>query len=96
MDDWAGVATAVAAIGTFVVAVVALSSSLVSRAINKQGELLEKHEKKNAEEHAGLGKRIDQVDTKIDKVSETLNDVHRLVIRLDERQQAAEKRERDE
>ena len=102
MDEWtdvvpiiAAVIGAAASVGILIVAVVGLSSRFVSKAIDKQGALLEKHEKKNAEEHAGLGKRIDQVDTKIDKVSETLNDVHRLVIRLDERQQAAEKREQD-
>lgn len=83
MDDWKEATTAVAAIGTLIVAVIALSSRFVSRAIDKQGALLDKHEKKNAGEHADLGKRIDQVDEKItelnrkvdsgfDKVNQTL------------------------
>ena len=95
--DWTEVPpiiAAVAAVGLLIVAVVNLCSNLLSKAIDKrdarlgeaidrQGEQLEKHERKNADEHSALGKRIDQVDTKItetnrkvdsgfDKVNETL------------------------
>lgn len=86
MDDWTGVATAVAAVGTFVIAVVALSSSLVSRAINKQGEQIEKYEANNGKEHARL-------EAKIDSVSGMLQEVRDIVIRLDDRQGEDRKRQ---
>ena len=116
MNEWAdavpiiaAVIGAAASVGILIVAVVGLSSRFVSKAIDKQGMLLEKHEKKNADEHAGLGKRIDRVEnkidhvenkidhveSKIDAVKDLLHEVRTVVGRLDERQQAAEKRERE-
>ena len=109
MNEWAdavpiiaAVIGAAASVGVLIVAVVGLSSRFVSKAIDKQGVLLEKHEKKNADEHAGLGKRIDRVEnkidhveSKIDAVKDLLHEVRTVVGRLDERQQAAEKRERE-
>ena len=96
MMDWAGVA-AVAAIGALVVAVIALSSNLVSRAIDKrdkrleetikgQGKLLEHYEASNGKEHARL-------EAKIDDVSKTLKEVRDIVIRLDDRQRGDRERQ---
>ena len=124
MMDWTEVPpiiAAVAAAGLLIVAVVNLCSNLLSKAIDKrdarlgeaidrQGEQLERHERKNADEHSALGKRIDQVDTKItetnrkvdsgfDKVNETLRivdgNVRELVGRFKERDSAAERADRE-
>ena len=90
---------AVAAVGLLIVAVVNLCSNLLSKAIDKQdarlgeaingqGKLLEQYETSNGKEHARL-------EGKIDKVNETLGEVRDIVLRLDERQQAAERREQE-
>ena len=81
-SEIAPLVTAAAAVGTLIVAVIALSSRFVSKAIDRQGRQLEKYEKCNREEHAKL-------DRKVDEANKTLHDVHTLVVRLDERQQAA-------
>ena len=108
MDDWTGLATAVAAIGTLVVAVIALSSNLVSRAIDKRDKRLEetiKGQGKRLEEAIrGQGKRLEHYETsngteharleaKIDKVSALLQEVRDIVIRLDDRQGTDRKRQ---
>ena len=130
--EWTEIAPTIAAaasVGLLIVAVVALCSRLVSRAMDKQGEQLgraidrqgeqlgraidrqgeqlgkaideqarrlEKYERRNADEHAALGKRIDKVENKVDEVKDLLHEVHIVVVRLDERQQAAEKRDRQQ
>ena len=141
--EWTEIAPTIAAaasVGLLIVAVVALCSRLVSRAIDKQGEQfgrtmdrqgeqlgkamdrqgeqlgkamdrqgeqlgkaideqarrLEKYEQRNADEHAALGRRIDKVENKVDEVKDLLHEVHIVVVRLDERQQAAEKRDRQQ
>ena len=104
---------AVVGVGLLIVAVVNLCSNLLSKAIDKrdarlgdaidrQGEKFDTHERKNADEHSALGKRIDRVENKIDHVEskidgvkDLLHEVHTVVVRLDERQQAAEKREQE-
>ena len=80
MEHWteavpiiAAVIGAVASVGLLVVAVIALCSKLLSKAIDKRdarlGEAIAAHESKNAGEHAGLGERIDQVDAKITELN---------------------------
>ena len=84
---------AVASVGILIVAVVSLCGNLVSKAIDKGDERLREqlkgYETKNREEHTRL-------ENKIDDVSKTLREVHTLVVRLDERQQAAENRDRQQ
>ena len=130
--EWTETAPTIAAaasVGLLIVAVVALCSRLVSRAMDKQGEQfgsamdrqgeqlgkamdrqgeqlgkaideqarrLEKYEQRNADEHAALGRRIDKVENKVDEVKDLLHEVHTVVVRLDERQRAAEKRDRQQ
>ena len=119
--EWTEIAPTIAAaasVGLLIVAVVALCSRLVSKAIDKQGEQLgkaidrqgeqlgkaideqarrlEKYEQRNADEHAALGRRIDKVENKVDEVKDLLHEVHTVVVRLDERQRAAEKRDRQQ
>lgn len=73
--------TAAALVGTLIVAVIALNSRFVSKAIDRRGQKLESYGKCNRDEHAKL-------DKKVDEVNKTLLDVHILVARLDQRQQS--------
>ena len=68
----------------------------LGKAIDEQARRLEKHELKNADKHAALGRRIDKVKNKVDEVKDLLREVRNVVVRLDERQQAAEKRDRQQ
>ena len=64
-------------------------SDLQDERLKAFGDQIRDYEKRNAEEHAALGERIDKVDAKVDKANELLHEIHVVVARLDERRSAA-------
>ena len=64
-------------------------SDLQDERLKAFGDQIRDYEKRNVEEHAALGERIDKVDAKVDKANELLHEIHVVVARLDERRSAA-------